>query len=192
MPENETRYAHELAELVSSADAVPGSGWVAGASGALAAALVAKAAARSEGWSGAEGVRAQALELRDRLLALAGQDSRAYESALTALERKDSGSRQGTCPRGRGSTCDRRDRGRRRGRRRRGGHVRRRRRPGRRVCRRRARCGCRARRRPARRGEPGHRRRRRAAHAGPARSGRRSGRRETGLRGRRVTDQPVQ
>ncbi len=91
MPENETRYAHELAELVSSADAVPGSGWVAGACGALAAALVAKAAARSEGWSGAEGVRAQALELRDRLLALAGQDSRAYESALTALERKDSG-----------------------------------------------------------------------------------------------------
>jgi len=87
----ETGHAHELAELVSSADAVPGSGWVAGVSGALAAGLVAKAAARSEGWSDAEGVRAQALELRDRLLALAGQDARAYEHALTALERRDSG-----------------------------------------------------------------------------------------------------
>jgi formiminotetrahydrofolate cyclodeaminase len=89
LPDTETRHAHELAELVSSADALPGSGWVAGASAALAAALVAKAAARSEGWSGAEGVRAQALDLRDRLLALAGQDARAYETALGALERPD-------------------------------------------------------------------------------------------------------
>ena len=85
----EATHAHELAGLVSSAEAVPGSGWVAGVSAALAAALVAKAAARSAGWSGAEGVRAQALELRDRLLALAGQDARAYERALTALERRD-------------------------------------------------------------------------------------------------------
>src|SRR4249919_1552847 len=59
--------------------------------GTTAMLLAIRAAARAEGWSGAEGVRAQALELRDRLLALAGQDSRAYESALTALERKDSG-----------------------------------------------------------------------------------------------------
>jgi formiminotetrahydrofolate cyclodeaminase len=81
---------HELAERISSAEAVPGSGWVAGVSGAFAAALVAKSAARSEGWSGAEGARAQALELRDRLLALAGQDARAYEQALAALERRDS------------------------------------------------------------------------------------------------------
>jgi formiminotetrahydrofolate cyclodeaminase len=82
--------AHELAEAVSSADAVPGSGWVAGVSAGLAAALVVKAASRSEGWEAAEGARAQALELRDRLLALAGQDARAYEHALGALERRDS------------------------------------------------------------------------------------------------------
>lgn len=77
---------HELAEAVSSSDAVPGSGWVAGISGGLAAALVVKVASRSGGWSGAEGARAQALELRDRLLALAGQDARAYRQALNALE----------------------------------------------------------------------------------------------------------
>ncbi len=87
----ETESAHDLAERISSADAVPGSGWVAAASGAFAAALVAKTALRSAGWGGAEGARAQALELRDRLLALAGQDARAYEHALTALERRDSG-----------------------------------------------------------------------------------------------------
>ena len=82
--------AHELAEAVSSVEAVPGSGWVAGVSAGLAAALVAKVASRSESWAGAEGARAQALELRDRLLALAGQDARAYERALGALERRDS------------------------------------------------------------------------------------------------------
>jgi len=83
--------AHELAERISSSEAVPGSGWVAGISAAFAAALVAKSASRSEGWSGAEGARAQALELRDRLLSLAAQDAKAYEQALTALERRDSG-----------------------------------------------------------------------------------------------------
>jgi len=83
--------AHELAERIASADAVPGSGWVAGIAAGFAAALVAKSAARSEGWAGAEGARAQALDLRDRLLALAAQDARAYERALTALERRDSG-----------------------------------------------------------------------------------------------------
>lgn len=83
--------AHDLAERVSSGDAVPGSGWVAAVSAALAASLVAKSAARSEGWSEAEGARAQALDLRDRLLALGGQDARAYERALTALERRDAG-----------------------------------------------------------------------------------------------------
>jgi methenyltetrahydrofolate cyclohydrolase len=81
----------ELAERISSEDAVPGSGWVAGVSAALAAALVAKSAARSEGWSDAEGARAQAIDLRDRLLALAQQDALAYERALTSLERRDSG-----------------------------------------------------------------------------------------------------
>ncbi|HEY6150529.1 MAG TPA: cyclodeaminase/cyclohydrolase family protein, partial [Gaiellaceae bacterium] len=82
---------HELAEAVSSSEAVPGSGWVAGISGGLAAALVVKVASRSAGWTGAEGARAQALELRDRLLALAGQDARAYQQALTALEQRDTG-----------------------------------------------------------------------------------------------------
>ena len=86
--------AHELAESISSAEATPGSGWVAAFAGGLAAALVAKAALRSEGWAGAEGARAQALELRDRLLALAGQDARAYERALSALEQRDSSLQQ--------------------------------------------------------------------------------------------------
>lgn len=88
MPEAEL--AHELAELIASEEAVPGSGWVAGASAAFAAALVAKAAARSEGWSEAAGARAQAVALRDRLLALAGQNALAYETARTALEERDS------------------------------------------------------------------------------------------------------
>jgi formiminotetrahydrofolate cyclodeaminase len=83
--------ARELAEQLSSSEAVPASGWVAGVSAAFGAALVAKAAARSDGWSDAPGARAQALELRDRLLALAAQDARAYESALAALERRHSG-----------------------------------------------------------------------------------------------------
>jgi formiminotetrahydrofolate cyclodeaminase len=87
----EASLARELAEAISSAEAVPGSGWVAGACAGFAAALIAKSAGRSEGWSDSEGTRAQALELRDRLLALAGQDARAYDTALTALEKPDSG-----------------------------------------------------------------------------------------------------
>src|SRR5215218_8707180 len=87
----ERSLAHELAETISSGDAVPGSGWVAAVSAALAAALVAKTAKLSEGWSESAGARAQAIELRDRLLALAQQDALAYERALTALERRDSG-----------------------------------------------------------------------------------------------------
>ena len=83
--------ARELAELISAVDAVPASGWVAGVSAAFAAALVAKAAARSEGWSDSAGARAQAVDLRDRLLALATQDAKAYESALGALDRRDPG-----------------------------------------------------------------------------------------------------
>jgi methenyltetrahydrofolate cyclohydrolase len=83
--------ARELAEAISSGEAVPGSGWVAAVSAALAAALVAKTAARSEGWSDSAGARAQATELRDRLLALAQQDALAYERALSSLERRDSG-----------------------------------------------------------------------------------------------------
>jgi formiminotetrahydrofolate cyclodeaminase len=81
--------ARELAELISSADAVPASGWVAGVSASFAAALVAKAATRSDGWSDSAGARAQAVDLRDRLLELAEEDARAYESALDALERPD-------------------------------------------------------------------------------------------------------
>jgi formiminotetrahydrofolate cyclodeaminase len=87
----EEALAQDLAERLSSGEAVPGSGWVAGVTASLAASLVAKAASRSDGWSGAEGARAQALDLRDRLLVLAGEDARAYEHALTALERRDAG-----------------------------------------------------------------------------------------------------
>jgi methenyltetrahydrofolate cyclohydrolase len=87
----ESRLARELAEAISSGEAVPGSGWVAGISAALAAALVAKTATRSEGWSDSAGARAQAIELRDRLLALAQQDALAYDRALISLERRDSG-----------------------------------------------------------------------------------------------------
>jgi formiminotetrahydrofolate cyclodeaminase len=83
--------ARELAELISADAAVPASGWVAGVSAAFGAALVAKAAARSASWGEGEGIRAQAIDLRDRLLALAEWDSRAYETALTALERRDEG-----------------------------------------------------------------------------------------------------
>ena len=88
---DEEALAQELAERISSGEAVPGSGWVAGVTASLAASLVAKAASRSDGWSGAEGARAQALDLRDRLLVLAEEDARAYEHALTALERRDTG-----------------------------------------------------------------------------------------------------
>ncbi len=87
----EETLAHDLADRISSGDPVPASGWVAGVSAALAASLIAKSATRSDGWSEAEGARAQALDLRDRLLALAGQDARAYQRALTALERRDTG-----------------------------------------------------------------------------------------------------
>lgn len=83
--------ALELAELISSAEAVPASGWVAGVSAAFAASLVAKSAVRSEGWRDSAGARAQAIDLRDRLLALAAQDTQAYETALEALEERHSG-----------------------------------------------------------------------------------------------------
>ena len=82
---------HELAELISSDAAVPASGWVAGVSASFAASLVVKAAARSEGWSGAAGARAQAADLRDRLLTLAAEDTHAYETALEALEQRHAG-----------------------------------------------------------------------------------------------------
>jgi formiminotetrahydrofolate cyclodeaminase len=81
--------ARELAELISSADAVPASGWVAGVSASFAAALVAKAAVRSDGWSDSAGARAQAVDLRERLLELAVEDARAYETALDALQQPD-------------------------------------------------------------------------------------------------------
>jgi formiminotetrahydrofolate cyclodeaminase len=81
--------ARELAELISAADPVPASGWVAGVSASFAAALVAKAAGRSEGWSDSAGARAQAVDLRDRLLALATRDAEAYETALDALKRRE-------------------------------------------------------------------------------------------------------
>lgn len=83
--------ARELARLISSDAAVPASGWVAGVSAAFAASLVAKVAARSDGWSGAGGARAQAADLRDRLLALAAEDDHAYRTALEALEQRDVG-----------------------------------------------------------------------------------------------------
>ena len=151
----ERSLARELAEAISSGEAVPGSGWVAGVSAALAAALVAKTAKRSEGWSESEGARAQAIELRDRLLALAQQDAQAYETALTSLERRRLGARALAREGGRGSARDRRGRRRHCAARRRGRRARRRLGP----------CGCRGRRlpgswsgtgrAPARRGQPG-------------------------------------
>ena len=78
--------ARELADLISSPDAVPASGWVAGVTAALGAGLVAKVAAQSDGWSGAAGARAQAADLRDRLLDLSAEDARVYEAVLDALE----------------------------------------------------------------------------------------------------------
>lgn len=81
--------ASELAGLISSTEAVPASGWVAAVSASFAASLVAKSAARSEGWSDSAGSRAQAVGLRDRLLSLAAADSEAYLTALDALERRE-------------------------------------------------------------------------------------------------------
>lgn len=81
----------ELAELISSTEVVPASGWVTGVSASFAAALVVKVASRSEGWTAAGGARAQAVDLRDRLLALAAQDVRVFETALGHLERRDTG-----------------------------------------------------------------------------------------------------
>jgi len=78
--------ARELADLISSPEAVPASGWVAAVTAAFGAALVAKVASRSEGWTGAAGAQAQAAGLRERLLDLAAEDARVYESALSALE----------------------------------------------------------------------------------------------------------
>lgn len=83
--------ARELADLISSPDAVPASGWVAGVTAALGAALVAKVASRSTGWSGAAGARAQAADLRDRLLELSAEDARVYEAVLDALEEPGTG-----------------------------------------------------------------------------------------------------
>ena len=61
LPLSEMAEARELAEQISAADAVPASGWVAGVSAAFAAALVAKAAARSEAWTDSAGIGAQAI-----------------------------------------------------------------------------------------------------------------------------------
>jgi formiminotetrahydrofolate cyclodeaminase len=83
--------ARELADLISSGDAAPASGWVAGVTAALGAALVAKAASRSDGWGAAAGAQAQAADLQERLLELAAKDARAYQSALEAFEQPDSG-----------------------------------------------------------------------------------------------------
>ena len=102
--------ARELADAVSSAEAVPGSGWVAAVSASLAAGLVAKSAARSEGWSGAEGAHAQAVDLRDRLLGLADRDARAYERALTALERRGANLARALASAAEAPARDRRDR----------------------------------------------------------------------------------
>src|SRR4029453_6527553 len=82
--------ARELADLISSGDAVPASGWVAGVTAALGAALVAKAASRSDGWGAAAGAQAQAADLQERLLELAAEDAQAYQSALEAFEQPDS------------------------------------------------------------------------------------------------------
>jgi formiminotetrahydrofolate cyclodeaminase len=75
----------ELLDTVAAATSAPGGGSVAAVVAAFAAALVAMAARFStEEWEDAAGAVAQAEALRARVLPLADEDARAYESVLVA------------------------------------------------------------------------------------------------------------
>ena len=76
----------EFCETISAETSAPGGGSVAAVTGALAASLAAMAARFSrEQWEDAAGAVAQAEALKARLLPLAEEDARVYESVLLAL-----------------------------------------------------------------------------------------------------------
>jgi formiminotetrahydrofolate cyclodeaminase len=76
----------ELCDTVAAETSAPGGGSVAAVVTAFAAALVAMAARFSrDQWEDAYGVVAQAESLRTRVLPLADEDAKAYESVLEAL-----------------------------------------------------------------------------------------------------------
>jgi formiminotetrahydrofolate cyclodeaminase len=76
----------EFCDTVAAATPAPGGGSVAAIVGGFAAALAAMVARFStEEWEAAPGAVAQAETLRARLLPLADEDARAYESVLVAL-----------------------------------------------------------------------------------------------------------
>ena len=76
----------EFCGTIAAETSAPGGGSAAAITGALAASLVAMAARFSKGqWEDAAGAVAQAEALRARLLPLAEEDARAYESVLLAL-----------------------------------------------------------------------------------------------------------
>jgi formiminotetrahydrofolate cyclodeaminase len=63
----------------------PSGGSAAAIAGAMAASLVTLVARRSPGWRDADGVAAQAVMLRERLVDLAAEDARAFAAAMEAL-----------------------------------------------------------------------------------------------------------
>jgi formiminotetrahydrofolate cyclodeaminase len=80
----------ELLDLVADEAPAPGSGSAAALTAAAAAALVVMASRRSYAiWPEAPGIAAQALIRRQRCLELATLDAEAFETALTALERRE-------------------------------------------------------------------------------------------------------
>jgi formiminotetrahydrofolate cyclodeaminase len=80
----------DLLETVAAETSAPGGGSVAAIAGAFAASLVAMAARFSrEQWEEAPGTVAQAEALRARLVPLADEDARAYESFLLARRMSD-------------------------------------------------------------------------------------------------------
>jgi formiminotetrahydrofolate cyclodeaminase len=77
-------------DQIASAEILPGGGYVAAVSVAMAAGLVAMAARLSrDEWAEARGAAAQAEALRFRGLSLAERNARAYEEAVAVLQGND-------------------------------------------------------------------------------------------------------
>lgn len=80
----------EFCDTISAETSAPGGGSVAAVVGAMGASLAAMAARFSKDqWEDAIGAVAQAEALKARLLPLAEEDARAYESVLLALRMED-------------------------------------------------------------------------------------------------------
>jgi formiminotetrahydrofolate cyclodeaminase len=80
---------HRLAALLGALEAPapsPAGGSAAAVTAAMGASLVVLACRASRDWEDAPGIAAQASTLRDRLVALAEEDVRAYAAALEALD----------------------------------------------------------------------------------------------------------